>query len=202
MEDAALIEQYLAERHQRATQGYTAHAVFATNHQHEVYRVSDPLAWGHAQNVWEKLDTLRREGRLPQTKHFEVREVQVGPDRPIVGPEIRSHGKYDGAKLDLIYTKPVVGKGYADSTALGSYPYTGQMKAARAAWKLRHPEFKVTSYDGRVVPCEDQGRGGWYYWPNGRPAAQGLRDLGRICERRGYIVEGADRWYVLEIETL
>ena len=169
----------------------TLDAVFATGHDGRTYRVSDPLDWRAAQTEWDKLDTLRRDGRMPHVKFFEVRSVFLGPDRPIVGPALTSHGRYDGALLDLTYARPVVE---------GSRGFKSAESAARAAWRRDFPTFR-SAYDKRVGNREgtgEQGLGGWYYWPNGHTAAQGLHSLAAVCERRNMIVQGGNgRWYVV-----
>lgn len=148
-------------------------AVFGTDYAHRTFRVSDPLSWGEAQNVWGQYDEDRRDGLLPQWKHFEVRTVEVGPDRPLVGPEIRSHGKYDRAPFAFV------------KRVRHPRGFTYVEDAARAAWV-------------RFAPEKDQGRGGWFYWPNGRTAAQGLVHLAQLCRQKHMIVEGGNgRWYDL-----
>lgn len=82
-------------------------------------------------------------------------------------------------------------------------------RAARRAWRL---------WQGDLTPHgSTQGTGGWFYYRNGRTAAQGVGDgyrqpdgtyrcrgtLAELCERRGLIVQGQDgKWYVVEHETL
>lgn len=177
------------------------HAVFATDGQRNVYRVSDPMSWDRAQREWDRLYTLKHEDRLPQVKFFEVRSVTLGPDRPLVGPEVRSHDKYDKAPLDMNLTKPVVGlRGYSKVE-----------DAARSAWKVYFgTRFSVRKGVGRErqsdeagYPTGVQGRGGWFYYPNGTVAAQGLTDLARVALRRRMVVQGLNsRWYVVEQEVL
>ena len=178
------------------------HAVFATAANGNTYRVSDPLSYDGALAEWTKLDDLHCEGRLPHVKFFEVRTVLVGPDRPLVGPEITSHDRYDGAPLNLNYTAPVVA---------GSRGYAKDRDAARAAWKAFAPTFR-SWWDKRVDPTGEgfknqrtgtQGQGGWFYYPNGVTVAQGLDDLAAVCKRRNLVVRGVDgRWYVVDLETL
>lgn len=161
-------------------------AVFATDGEHNVYRVSDPLRWDEAQDEWSRLDDLRRAGRIPQTKFFEVRKVWLENDRPIVGPDVRSHDRYDKAPLKQSMTQLV-----ATEHPKG-FGWEGD--AARAAWKLHFPTYKPRR--GKFWNQGVQGYGGWYYWPNGTTAAQGLAHLAQICRRRFYIVQGTDgRWY-------
>ena len=169
----------------------TLDAVFATGHDGRVYRVSDPVSYGRALAIWIELDMIRFKGRMPHVKLFEVRSVFLGPDRPIVGPAITSHGRYNGALLDLTYARPV---------AEGSRGFKSAENAARAAWRRDFPTYR-SAYDKRVGNREgtgEQGLGGWYYWPNGQTAAQGLRSLAVVCERRNMIVQGGNgRWYVV-----
>lgn len=162
------------------------HAVFATDFEHKTYRVSDPLGFGQAHDEWTRLDDARRAGETPQFKFYEVRSVTLGPDRPLVGPEVRSHDRYDRAPLVPTVARVLPGRGY------------GKVEdAARAAWKLYAPTFRDRRHTARLVESSDQGRGGWFYWPNGRTAAQGLRDLARVCKQKQFVVRGGNgRWYV------
>lgn len=184
-------------------------AVFATTPDHKTFRVSDPLDWNAAQREWSKLDELHRKGLLPHVKFFEVRSVWLENDRPLVGPDVRSHDRYDNAPLSLFgYTQPVTNsKGFGDSVDThSSREYTGREKAARAAWKLRYPTFR-SEWDkhgsDKQARTGEQGLGGWYYYPNGVTAAQGLRDLADLAERKGFVVKGADgRWYAVAVEVL
>ena len=173
------------------TQQTEMDAVFATAHDGRTYRVSDPLAWGEAQQEWQRLDAMQREGRMPHVKFFEVRTVFVGEDRPLVGPKITSHGRYDGAPLHMAYRTPVV----ENSRGFGKIE-----DAARAAWKRDFPTYR-TAWDKRNGNREgtgEQGLGGWFYWPNGHTSAQGLRSLARVCENRSMIIQGGvSRWYVM-----
>lgn len=60
--------------------------------------------------------------------------------------------------------------------------------AAAAAWKKWQGETTLTGMT--------QGTGGWFYWHNGRPAAQGRDELGALARARGLVVQGVDgRWY-------
>ena len=83
----------------------------------------------------------------------------------------------------------VVGsRGYGDDTdgpGRQSRAFTGPEKAARAAIHRRIP------MEGR------QGQGGWYYGSNGRPIAQGLTDLARWAQTRGWIAPSVKdgRWF-------
>ena len=160
--------------------------------------MSDPVSWNSAQNEWSRLDDLRRDGRFPQYKFFEVRSVTLGPDRPLVGPEVRSHDRYDRAPV--VFVRPVV----------KSKGYTSKPAVARAAWRLFAPDFldrgrvakrwKAFSQSGDYVRVNDQGRGGWFYYPSGVTAAQGLDDLFKLCVRMNLVVQGGDdRWYVVDL---
>jgi hypothetical protein len=184
------------------------HAVFATDGKHNTFRVSDPLPWGAAQDEWSRLDDLRRAGRLPQAKFFEVRSVTLGPDRPLVGPEIHSHDRYDGAGLNMNMTRVVIegSRGYADDNSRSGHNYTGQEKAARVSWKNTYGKtFTPRGSKGRGGfyggATGVQGHGGWYYYPNGCTAAQGTRDLARLCVKKCLVVEGVNgKWYPIETQ--
>lgn len=160
------------------------HAVFATDHDQNVYRVSDPGSYGFALARWTKLDELRRGGLTPQFKHYEVRAVTLGPDRPLVGPEVRSHGKYDGAELHASVAVMTNGRGF------------GKVEnAAREAWRLR---FGRTFRDRRTGAERVQGDGGWFFYPNGQTAAQGLQGLAAVARRQHLVMKGRDdRWFVV-----
>lgn len=193
---------------QQAVYNSDLHAVFATTHDHKTYRVSDPASWNQAQKEWSRLDDLHRSGLLPQTKFFEVRSVYLENDRPLVGPDVRSHDRYDNAPFALFtYTSPVTNsKGFGDSNGTRSRDFSGREKAARAAWKLRFPTFRSRwdkSGTDKQARTGTQGAGGWFYYPNGVTAAQGLNDLANVCERKGFITQGGDgRWYVVAVEVL
>lgn len=170
-----------------------ADAVFATTADGYRVRVSDHLSWDDAQSEWRRLDDLRLlEGRFPHVRFFTVRST----DDPA----------WSDAPLSTLHSRPVVkgSRGFGDSTGTGrGSQYRGIDKAARAAWKLfTGGKYTLHSASGKPWKYE-QGRGGWFYWPNGRIAAQGLRDLANVCERRSMIVEGQDgRWYVVEPEPV
>lgn len=72
--------------------------------------------------------------------------------------------------------------------------FTYAEDAAKKAWK---------AWQGNETPHgTTQGTGGWFYWHNGRTAAQGAASLADICIRRGLIVEGADgRWHVEDVDA-
>lgn len=168
-------------------------AVFATDTKGQTYRVSDPSTYGEALAEWDRLDDLRRAGHLPHVRHFEVRTVELGPDRPLVGPEVRSHGRYDRAPLNLTLTRPVAStRGFSKPEA-----------AARAAWKLFAPVYRTRwDRDTGHAPSGVQGRGGWFYYPNGQTAAQGLHNLARLARLRGLVVEANGRYYPVTVEDL
>jgi hypothetical protein len=167
--------------------------------------VSDPLDWNAAQREWNLLDEQHRSGLLPQARFFEVRSVTLGPDRPLVGPEVRSHDRYDRAPLNQMMARVVV---------KGSRGFKKAEDAARAAWRIFAPEFTDRGYHARYLrrfrearghavearKSTEQGRGGWFYYPNGTTAAQGLHDLARVCKARNLIAQGVNgKWYVVEI---
>lgn len=170
------------------------HAVFAVDADRNTFRVSDPMGWGAAQDEWLRLDDLRRAGRLPQARFFEVRSVTLGPDRPLVGPEVRSHDRYDRAPLNLNLTTP---------TLEGSRGHADVEDAAHKAWKLFtggvYTKRRRNRYTGDVETWTGaQGEGGWFYYPNGTTAAQGKADLVRVAKQRRLVVQGVDgRWYVV-----
>jgi hypothetical protein len=163
------------------------HAVFATDGNHKVFRVSDPMSWDDAQREWDRLYTLKHEDRLPHVKFFEVRSVTLGPDRPLVGPEVRSHDRYDRAPISMQMTRTVVkGRGYATIE-----------KAAREAWRDFAPTYKPRRT--HTWSSGIQGLGGWFFYPNGTTAAQGLKGLVRVVVQRAMIVQGINgRYYVIE----
>jgi hypothetical protein len=166
-------------------------AVFATTHDGHVFRVSDPQTYSRSLLRWSMLEDMRRKGCMPHVKLFEVRAVFVGADRPIVGPEITSHDRYDGAPLDMFYATMVVA---------GSKGFKNIEDAAREAWKRAFPTFR-SWYDRRTGSMEStgvQGCGGWFFYPNGQTATQGLGSLAKLCKAKRMVVQGADgRWYVM-----
>lgn len=160
------------------------HAVFATTADGKRVRVSDHLSWDAAQLDWNRLDELRFGGRFPHVQHFAVRST----DDP----------QWSNAPLSLLHRSPVVE---------GSRGFKNVENAARAAWKLfTGNKFHRRAGVGREVesdtpgrPTGVQGRGGWFYWPNGATAAQALSGLAGVCKRRNFVVQGADgRWYVVD----
>ena len=178
------------------------HAVFATDYEHKTYRVSDPAPGNEPWDEWQRLDDLRRAKRMPHVKFYEVRSVTLGPDRALVGPEVRSHDRYDRAPFSWLLRTPVVegSRGFADD---GKHRWgreeSGEEKVARAAWKRFAPTYRVPAHKPWL--SGEQGYGGWFYYPNGVAAAQGLSSLFHLCVRKNLVVEGGDgRWYVLDHE--
>lgn len=153
------------------------HRVFATDASGTTYVVSDNLSWGQAQYAWRVLDDLRLAGRMPHVRHFEVRS------------NADQQPRFRDAKLNMLLVRPVVkgSRGFADDRYFAgrrSFERTGLEKVASKAWRLF---------------SDKPSAGGWFYWPNGRPACQGLRDLGKLCERKGLVVKGVDqKWYVVD----
>lgn len=159
------------------------HYVYATTADGTTHRVSDPLPWGQAQSAWNRLDENRRAGCMPHVRHFEVRSTDDTQPR------------FAEAKTNPLVLKVVVAN---------SRGHKHVADAARVAWKLHFPTFR-SWYDRRVAPDDKdrrtgtQGRGGWYYFPNGQTAAQGLTGLAPVAKKRGMVVHGADgRWYVVD----
>lgn len=66
--------------------------------------------------------------------------------------------------------------------------YRNVEDASRRAWR---------AWQGDTTPYgTTQGADGWFYWHNGRTAAQGLRGLARLCRSRGLVALGVDgRWH-------
>src|ERR1043166_8833082 len=81
---------------------HTYHAVFATDHAHRTFRVTAPLDWNAAQDEWLAMDNMRMDGLLPKVKFFEVRQVRVE------GGCVRSHDRYDRAKLRSVLGRPAL----------------------------------------------------------------------------------------------
>jgi hypothetical protein len=57
------------------SQTQNLHRIFATDHNLTRARVSKAMTWDKAQDEWERLDNLRREGALPNVKFLEVRSA-------------------------------------------------------------------------------------------------------------------------------
>jgi hypothetical protein len=100
--ESARVSDAMKSTDQEVTMSTELHAVFATDGKHQTFRVSDPLSLDAAHSEWQRLDDQRREGLLPQAKFFEVRSVTLGPDRPLVGPRVHSHDRYDEAPLNMM----------------------------------------------------------------------------------------------------
>ena len=68
--------------------------------------------------------------------------------------------------------------------------FKSQEDAARVAWKQRYP-------------LRYQGQGGWFYFGNGKTAAQGLASLAPLAAKHTLIIQapGNGRWYVTELAT-
>lgn len=146
------------------------YAVFAELERTRV-RVTAPMSWDLAQETWREMDDRRIAGRFPQVRHFVVRST----DDP----------KWKDAP-DHLVRACIPGRGFKD-----------EQQAARKAWRLfTGGKFRRAG----EVPGEEtgvQGTGGWFYWPGGGPAAQGLYGLARLCNHRGMIQRGIDgRYYV------
>ncbi len=167
------------------------HAVFATTHSLRRVRVEAPASWGTAQDQWLKLDDARREGYFPHVKFFEVRSMDDPGYKD--APVSFAHGR-----------RAVSGRGF-----------TNAQSAAKRAWKLFAPEFTdkgrvAKRYDRFLgntasdrTKSTDQGRGGWFYYPNGETAAQGGADLFKLAHRKGLVAKGVEgkysKWFVLDM---
>jgi hypothetical protein len=173
------------------------HAVFAVTAKNERVRISEDLSWNAAQYQWRKLDDERVAGHFPHVKFFAVRST--------------SDPQWSDAAVSFIHGRRTTStKGYGNSHGSGwGNDLTGREKAARAAWKaLTGGVFHRRAGVGRERESDrpgertgQQGRGGWFYWPNGVIAAQGLHGLARLCEQRGMIVEGASgRWFAIDLD--
>lgn len=135
-------------------------------------QVATGLSWADAQAQWRALDDARRQGLYPHVAWYAVRST----DDPV----------WRLAPLCKQYLLPVAAgckRGHATAAA-----------AARKAWRLYAPTYTPRKRWHRGV----QGLGGWYYWPDGRVAAQGTNDLVRLVRQRGLVAAGSGgRWYVL-----
>jgi hypothetical protein len=99
--------------------------------------------------------------------------------------EVRSTSdpKYVKAGLAILYRHPVVNprgnKNVEDAARLAWYRWAGE-----------EPHGKR------------QGRGGWFYYPNGRPAAQSLWSLARVCQAKKLVVRGVSgRWHAVDWDS-
>jgi hypothetical protein len=162
------------------------HAVFAVvlnkkTEQKMRLRVAEAGSWDRAQAQWRRLDNARLAGRFPQVLHFVVRSL----DDPAWAP----------AEAQVL------------QAVLPSKGHKNVEDAARKAWALLtgntfhvRPRYRGDRFaDGLGESSGVQGRGGWFYWPNGVTAAQGRSDLARVAKRRNLVQEGTDgRWYVTD----
>lgn len=155
------------------------HAVFGAKADGTRFRVSDNLTWGAAQLEWNRLDELRRAGYLPHVRFFEVRST----DDP----------KYADLPVNFTMLR----------CTLGGRGYKNEQKAAREAWRhAMGDRFHDRGRDAAGVRTGVQGRGGWFYYPNGTTAAQGLYGLVRVARQRNLMVRGCDgRFYVLDADV-
>lgn len=168
--------------------GYVdSHRVYATTAS-GTFRVSDDLSWNAAQWEWNRLDELRRAGYMPHVKFFEVRSVDDATPRFV-------EAKVNAGLLRVTLKQ----RGYGSAEA-----------AARAAWRhLYGDRFHVRAGVGRSIESDEpgertgvQGRGGWFYYPNGTVAAQGRYGLEKLARRMGLFVNGLDgRYYVLDADA-
>lgn len=75
-----------------------------------------------------------------------------------------------------------------------SLGFSNYRDAARRAWRM---------WQGDKTPTgATQGTGGWFYWHNGRTAAQGMSDLESLARRRGLVVQGVDGRYYPKVSAL
>lgn len=154
-------------------------AVFARMANGDRVRVEDPTTWNYAQGAWSKLDDERRRGRYPHVKHFEVRSM----DDPAY------------ADAPVHFLSPVIpGRGT-------KHDYV----AAKVAWKRLHGETvrdrSRVAFGDRLYWSREkaQGVGGWFFYRDGRTAAQGNGGIARLARRMNLIVLGVDgRWYVAD----
>jgi hypothetical protein len=57
-------------------------------------------------------------------------------------------------------------------------------------------------WQGKPRNGREQGVGGWFYWHNGRPAAQGLDELAKLARQHALVVEGVDGRYYPAVSEL
>lgn len=163
------------------------HAVFATLADHSRVRVTEPASWNLTQLRWSRLDDARLAGRksrgahYPNVRHFEVRSM----DDP----------NYNQSPARVLQAC-LPGRGFKNAE-----------DAARVAWRLltgnsyhrRNRGHRLGDLPGESTGV--QGVGGWFYWPNGVPAAQGLYGLVRVCRSRNLVQQGCNgRWYVTDTD--
>jgi hypothetical protein len=165
------------------------HIVGAVTAQGDYVRTTATWTWRGAQRLWQELDDRRRAGEFPHVKFFVVRSVDDPQWNSASGPKWKDA---DRSVVAFIGVQPGQRGFRDDSETNRTYARSGAEKAARKAWKL---------WQGDKTPHNTtQGTGGWFYWRNGRTAAQGTRDLVRLALKHRMIVEGADkRWYVTEL---
>lgn len=162
------------------------HRVYATLADGVTYRVSDDLTWGSAQAEWKRLTELRYAGYMPHVKFFEVRSTDDTQPR------------FADAKVNMRGLR----------ATLRQRGYSNEQTAAREAWRHTFGD-RFHDRSGRRgygdAPCEStgvQGRGGWFYYPNGVTAAQGLDGLVRVAKRMNLMVKGVNgKWYVLDADV-
>lgn len=159
------------------------HAVFGLDAEGKKFRVSEDLTWNQAQREWTRLDDLRRAGYLPHVRFFEVRSTD------------------DPRYADLTTNMKLL------ACVLTTRGFKNEKDAAHAAWKHAmgdrfhvRPRYRGDRYaDAPGQKTGVQGRGGWFYYPNGVTAAQGKDDLVRVAKARGLYAKGCDgRFYVFD----
>lgn len=72
------------------------HIIRYTTASGDRYLQTKPLEWWAAISLWHDLDELRRQGRLPWVRHFEVRSASdpTNPDVYLPTREWRGEGRY------------------------------------------------------------------------------------------------------------
>ena len=147
-----------------------------------MHRLPATYSWDQAQQVWRMYDNFRLEGKLPGMQWLAVRAAD--------DPQWAT--AFAGCQL-----KPwavLEGTGFRDTPSSRGI-YTARQRAARKAWRL----YTGGTYQHGGRDVREQGLGGWFRWPNGRIAAQGLGDLANVCERRGLIVQHGGTWYTTDL---
>lgn len=159
------------------------HMVFATDSDGTTWRVSDNLSWGQAQSEWKRLDDTRLAGLMPHIKFFEVRS------------NADQQPRFRDAKVGVHLLRCTLdgGRGHANLRT-----------AARAAWRYTFGDrFHDRKWDAPGERTGVQGRGGWFYYPNGTTAAQGLDGLAKVAKQRNLVVKGVNgRWYVVDADVV
>jgi hypothetical protein len=135
--------------------------------------------------------------------------VLVSDHTPSYGVALGSWKRMDDLRLDgrfphvkFFEVRSTDDPGYADApvSLLHSEPlprsrgFRNYRDAARRAWRMWQGD--------RTPHGSPQGTGGWFYWGNGRTAAQGLGDLERLCRNRGLVVQGVDGRYYPAVTNL